>query len=80
MMKKIKINIIVPSLVQGGGLRIIFSYANYLAEQGNDVIVYVPIFYVWPKVRNGKINWKTSVGNLLRGSRLFEKYLLSLVE
>lgn len=70
MMKKIKINIIVPSLVQGGGLRIIFSYANYLAEQGNDVIVYVPIFYVCPKVRNGKINWKTSVGNLLRGSKL----------
>ena len=38
-MKKIKVNIVVPSLVQGG----IFSYANYLVEQGHDVVVYVPI-------------------------------------
>ena len=67
-MKKIKLNIIVPSLVQGGGLRIIFSYANYLVEQGHDVVVYVPVLYVWPKVRNNKINWKTSAGNSrLRG-------------
>ena len=69
-MKKIKLNIIVPSLVQGGGLRIIFSYANYLVEQGHDVVVYVPVLYVWPKVRNNKINWKTSAGNFLRSNKL----------
>lgn len=69
-MKKIKVNIVVPSLVQGGGPRVIFSYANYLVEQGHDVVVYVPILYVWPKMRNGKINWKTSVGNFLRGNKL----------
>ncbi|MDE1524709.1 glycosyltransferase family 4 protein [Ligilactobacillus salivarius] len=69
-MKKIKVNIVVPSLVQGGGLRIIFSYANYLVEQGHDVVVYVPILYVWPKVRNSKINWKTSAGNFLRGNKV----------
>lgn len=55
-MKKIKVNIVVPSLVQGGGPRVIFSYANYLVKQGHDVVVYVPILYTWPKVRNGKIN------------------------
>ena len=69
-MKKIIVNIVVPSLVQGGGLRIIFSYANYLVEQGHDVVVYVPILYVWPKVRNSKINWKTSAGNFLRGNKV----------
>lgn len=69
-MKKIKVNIVVPSLVQGGGPRVIFSYANYLVKQGHDVVVYVPILYTWPKVRNGKINWKTSVGNFLRGNKL----------
>ena len=69
-MKKIKVNTVVPSLVQGGGPRVIFSYANYLVEQGHDVVVYVPILYVWPKMRNGKINWKTSVGNFLRGNKL----------
>ncbi|MBL1070457.1 glycosyltransferase family 4 protein [Ligilactobacillus salivarius] len=69
-MKKIKVNIVVPSLVQGGGPRVIFSYANYLVEQGHDVVIYVPILYAWPKVRNGKINLKTSVGNFLRGNKL----------
>ena len=39
-------------------------------EQGHDVVVYVPILYVWPKVRNSKINWKTSAGNFLRGNKV----------
>lgn len=63
-----KVNIVIPSIVLGGGLRIIFEYANYMVEKGHDVIIYVPLIFRpnhegFPKVR-------TSIGNLKRGTNI----------
>lgn len=65
-MKKLKINIVVPSTVLGGGLRIIFTYANYLTSRGHDVIVYVPKLFAWLDINNGKINYRTSIANTFK--------------
>lgn len=38
-----KINFILPFTALTGGIRVIFLYANYLIEQGHDVVCYVPM-------------------------------------
>lgn len=63
-----KVNIVIPSIVLGGGLRIIFEYANYMVEKGLDVVIYVPLIFQpnhegFPKIR-------TSLGNLKRGTNI----------
>lgn len=64
-MKK-KINVIIPSTVLGGGIRIIFTYCNYLVSQGYDVWVYVPCLFAWDDIKSGKINLKTSLANTFK--------------
>lgn len=61
-----KINIIVPSTVFGGGLRVMFTYANYLTDNGHDVVVYVPCLFAWKDVNNGKVNIRTSLSNTFK--------------
>lgn len=61
-----KINFVIPSTVLGGGVRMVFIYANYLVEQGHDVIVYVPKIFAWKDIRNNKINIKTSIANTFK--------------
>lgn len=64
-----KINFIAPSTstVMGGGIRVIFRHANYLAEHGHDVMVYVPMIYCIGK----KFNIKTTIANsITRRARL----------
>ena len=56
-----KINIIIPSTVLGGGLRVAFTYANLLVKQGHDVIAYIPAIYKWRDVPKWSI--KTSIAN-----------------
>lgn len=64
-----KINIIVPSTVLGGGVRVIFLYSNYLATKGHDVVVYVPILAYTNK--RGIPNIKTSIANTFkRGTKV----------
>lgn len=64
-----KINIVIPSTVLGGGVRQIFSYANALVERGWDVVIYVPGIY-WPN-REGFPNIKTSIANIFkRGTKV----------
>lgn len=58
-----KINFVIPSTVLGGGLRVAFTYANYLVDQGHDVVVYVPCLFAWEDVNGGKVNLKTSISN-----------------
>lgn len=66
-----KVNFVIPSTVLGGGIRIVFTYANYLVSQGHDVVVYVPCLYAWPDIENGKINVKTSLANTFkRGTKV----------
>lgn len=61
-----KINFVIPSTVLGGGVRVIFIYANYLTNKGHDVMVYVPKLFAWEDIQGGKINWKTSIANSLK--------------
>lgn len=56
-----KINIIIPSTVLGGGLRVVFTYANYLVDNGHDVIAYLPAIYKWRDI--DKVNIKTTIAN-----------------
>lgn len=61
-----KINIIIPSTVLGGGIRVIFTYANLLQEAGHDVVIYVPKLFKWKDIKNGRINLKTSLANTFK--------------
>jgi len=64
-----RINFIAPSTstVMGGGIRVIFRHANYLAEHGHDVMVYVPMIYFIGK----KFILKTTIANsITRRARL----------
>lgn len=64
-----KVNFIVPSTstVMGGGIRVIFRHANYLADKGHDVVIYVPmLFYI-----GHKFVLKTSLANTFkRGTKI----------
>lgn len=63
-----KINIIIPTILFGGGLRVIFQYANDWVNKGNDVIAYVPMLY---REIDLKIKPKTSIANtFLRGTKI----------
>jgi glycosyltransferase involved in cell wall biosynthesis len=59
-----KINIVVPSTstVMGGGIRVIFRHANYLADKGHDVMVYVSMLYFI----GNKFILKTSLANTFK--------------
>lgn len=64
-----KINIIAPStsVAMGGGIRVIFRHANYLAENGHDVVVYVPMIFTI----GDKFILKTSLANTFkRGTKI----------
>ena len=66
-----KINVVIPSSVLGGGIRVVFLYSNYLTSQGHDVCVYIPCLFAWEDLNGGKINIKTSLANTFkRGTRL----------
>lgn len=64
-MKK-KINVIIPSTVLGGGLRIIFTYCNYFVSRGYDVCVYIPCLFAWEDISGGAVNVKTSIANTFK--------------
>ena len=64
-----KINIIAPStsVAMGGGIRVIFQHANYLANKGHDVVVYVPMLFTI----GNKFILKTSLANTFkRGTKI----------
>lgn len=64
-----KVNIIVPSTVLGGGIRVIFLYSNYLVSRGHDVVIYVPMLAYTNK--RGSYNIKTSIANTFkRGTKV----------
>lgn len=64
-----KINIVIPSTVLGGGVRVIFLYSNYLVSRGHDVVVYVPMLAYTSK--RGIPNIKTSIANTFkRGTKV----------
>lgn len=66
-----KINVIIPSSVLGGGLRIIFTYCNYFVSKGYDVCVYIPCLFAWPDIENGRPIVKTSIANTFkRGTKI----------
>lgn len=67
--KVMKINFVIPSIVLGGGVRMVFQYANYLTEQGHDVLIYVPKIF-WPN-QEGLPKIRTSVANTFkRGTKV----------
>jgi len=65
----VKLNIVIPSSVLGGGIKMIFTYANELTERGHDVVVYIPKLFVWTNLDGGKLNIKTSLANSFKRGR-----------
>lgn len=59
-----KINFVIPSTVLGGGVRVVFQYANFLTYRGHDVVIYVPKIF-WPN-HEGIPNLKTSIANTIK--------------
>ncbi|EHI77506.1 MULTISPECIES: glycosyltransferase family 4 protein [Streptococcus] len=68
-----KINFILPFKRMTGGIRVIYTYANYLIDQGHDVVCYVPMISY--RGRNQTIFYriKASLGNTLKNDNWFDK-------
>ena len=68
MARKLKINIILPFLTgsPGGGLKVMYQYADQLAKNGHDVVIYHSMNTSW-----------THVGRVFRKNKyiFFQKYL-----
>jgi glycosyltransferase involved in cell wall biosynthesis len=68
MPEKLKINIVLPffSTMPGGGLKVMYQYANKLSENGHQVIIYHSMYTAW-----------TQEGRLFRKVKhlFFQKYL-----
>jgi glycosyltransferase involved in cell wall biosynthesis len=49
MSRKLKINIVLPFLNQspGGGLKVMYQYANQFAKNGHDVVIYHSMYTSW---------------------------------
>jgi len=65
--RKLKINIVLPFLSggPGGGLKVMYQYANQLAKKGHDVVIYHAKHTSW-----------TTNGNLKKGKFFFQKHFL----
>lgn len=67
-MDAMKINIVIPTILMGGGLRVIFQYANNWIDRGYDIVAYVPMIY---RDIDLKIKLRTSLANtFLRGTEI----------
>lgn len=69
-----KINLILPALGHSGGVQMATDYLGYFANQGNDVICYVPFtgaYYGWKKILFFK-----SIYRILRSKDLQGKWIL----
>ena len=63
-----KINIVIPTILMGGGLRVIFQYANDWTDRGYDVLAYVPMLY---REVDLNIKFRTSIANtFFRGTQI----------
>lgn len=68
-----KINIILPFKRMTGGLRVVYIYANYLVEQGHDVVCYVPMLSYKGKDQSFLYRMKASLGNTIKKDNWFDK-------
>ncbi|MEY8435156.1 glycosyltransferase family 4 protein [Streptococcus hyointestinalis] len=75
-----KINIILPFKRMTGGIRVVYIYANYLVEQGHDVVCYVPMISYKGKGQSALYRLKASLGNTIKKEQWFDqKFSLKLV-
>lgn len=75
-----KINIILPFKRMTGGIRVVYIYANYLVEQGHDVVCYVPMLSYKGKGQSVLYRLKASLGNTIKKEQWFDqKFTLKLV-
>lgn len=62
-----KINFVLPEVCASGGVKMVFRYAQYLTDQGHDVICYYPLsgaYWGWKKVLFPKmILWQLTKSN-----------------
>ncbi|HEM3217983.1 TPA: glycosyltransferase family 4 protein [Streptococcus suis 2524] len=75
-----KINFILPFKRMTGGIKVVYIYANYLVDQGHDVVCYVPMVSYKGKDQSIFYRVKASLGNTIKKERWFEKqFKLQLV-
>lgn len=64
-----KISIVIPFNALTGGIKVIYSYANFFAEKGHDVVCYVPIKAYGFNYNKLKV-FKATIGNIKRGTKV----------
>ena len=75
-----KINFIIPFKRLSGGIRVVFLYANYLTEKGDDVVCYVPMVSYKGKGQSALFRFKASLSNTLKPEHWFDaKFKLKIV-
>lgn len=75
-----KINFILPFKRMTGGIRVVYIYANYLVEQGHDVVCYVPMLSYRGKGQSFLYRLKASLGNTIKKDNWFDnKFEIKIV-
>lgn len=75
-----KINFILPFKRMTGGIRVAYIYANYLVEQGHDVVCYVPMISYKGKGQSFLYRVKASLGNTIKKDKWFDnKFKIKLI-
>lgn len=67
-----KINFILPFKRMTGGIRVAYIYANYLVNQGHDVVCYVPMVSYKGKGQSFLYRLKASLGNTIKRDNWFD--------
>ena len=67
-----KINFILPFKRMTGGIRVAYIYANYLVDQGHDVVCYVPMVSYKGKGQSFFYRLKASLGNTIKRDNWFD--------
>lgn len=67
-----KINFILPFKRMSGGIRVVYIYANYLAEQGHEVCCYVPMLSYRGKGQSILFRIKASLSNIIKKENWFD--------
>ena len=75
-----RINFVIPFKRLSGGIRVVFCYANYLAEKGYDVACYMPMVSYKGKNQSALFRLKASLSNTFKPEHWFEsKFDLKIV-
>lgn len=77
-----KINMVLPGIGHSGGVQMAINYLNYFAQNGNDVVCYVPFtgaYYGWKRVLFPKAVYRIIKSEDLQGKWIAHKINIKFV-